>query len=795
MSKIFDSIKIYGTGTTTSSTLQTFNSGGTNTFLVRDNGNVGIGTSTPTTKLDIDLGSTSGTDVAIQTRGAIPFLVNNRTFFSVNNNGRLTAGDIGGSSNLGHTFAAPIGSSNALKVTSDGSYQGLFSINTDGSFDIGNSVIAGSYFDSNGTNIFRFYGSNGGQSQKIGINEITPTATVHIKGSDSLSTNYGLKVQNSGGTDNLIVRNDGNVGIGTSSPSYQFTLKSRTSSNSNIPFRITNSGETASFQYYDNGDFWIGNSSASSAMSYISSNGSSTLTIDSNLYNGIQFTVSGSNNSYLGIVGLGTMIWRLPTNFEYRRTSDNNTFANIQNGNGDWSFHYPTNVKPSPDAKVTIYGNDNLSTGRGLTVYGFTGTTPNLIVRNDGNVGIGTSTPTRTIDSRGTFNFEYSSGTYARFDGSVMELQVGNSNNSLLLNKDNTNITELNGYSSTRVKNNLYLNSIFLESNGSYFRENTQISFRRSDNNQYGLWDSTNYRLKIGNLGLNQQLSSITSTLHVLGSDNTSSNYGLKVDNYTGGTNLIVRNDGYFNAGDGNLISYENTNDIFIGSDSNKYKNLKIGPYNTPFMFFEIAASRTTIYTDTIIGGSSVVLVGNTARVKISGDGSLGLRNIGFQYNGTNGNTDYVIGNESDNLNTTIRLSFNPTQFGYPYTATATDANNSWRVGIGTATSSTHRVTISDGLKLISTPYNTTSFVIQTTSGTSLFNVQNDGNVGIGTITPTSKLDITGSTGYNQLRLRTSYTPTSSSDTNGNIGDVAWDDNYFYWKTSTQWLRVSGQTF
>lgn len=60
---------------------------------------------------------------------------------------------------------------------------------------------------------------------------------------------------------------------------------------------------------------------------------------------------------------------------------------------------------------------------------------------------------------------------------------------------------------------------------------------------------------------------------------------------------------------------------------------------------------------------------------------------------------------------------------------------------------------------------------------------------------PTSMLDITGSNGFSQLRLRTSYTPTSTSDTNGNVGDFSWDDNYFYIKTNAGWKRAPLTTF
>jgi hypothetical protein len=73
--------------------------------------------------------------------------------------------------------------------------------------------------------------------------------------------------------------------------------------------------------------------------------------------------------------------------------------------------------------------------------------------------------------------------------------------------------------------------------------------------------------------------------------------------------------------------------------------------------------------------------------------------------------------------------------------------------------------------------------------------VDANGDVGIGTSSPTAKLDVNGSTGYDQIRMRTSYTPTGTGDANGNVGDIAWDDDYFYVKTSAGWKRVEFSTF
>ncbi len=62
-------------------------------------------------------------------------------------------------------------------------------------------------------------------------------------------------------------------------------------------------------------------------------------------------------------------------------------------------------------------------------------------------------------------------------------------------------------------------------------------------------------------------------------------------------------------------------------------------------------------------------------------------------------------------------------------------------------------------------------------------------------IRASSTLDITGIEGFNQFRLRKTYTPSSSTDTNGNTGDMAWDENYIYIKTASGWKRTGLQSF
>jgi hypothetical protein len=70
-----------------------------------------------------------------------------------------------------------------------------------------------------------------------------------------------------------------------------------------------------------------------------------------------------------------------------------------------------------------------------------------------------------------------------------------------------------------------------------------------------------------------------------------------------------------------------------------------------------------------------------------------------------------------------------------------------------------------------------------------------DGKLGIGTSSPTATLDVYNSTGYGQMRIRTTYTPSGTDDAHGSIGDVTWDNSHVYIKTAAGWKRATLSTF
>ena len=74
----------------------------------------------------------------------------------------------------------------------------------------------------------------------------------------------------------------------------------------------------------------------------------------------------------------------------------------------------------------------------------------------------------------------------------------------------------------------------------------------------------------------------------------------------------------------------------------------------------------------------------------------------------------------------------------------------------------------------------------QTTDNTlDLFKVQNNSDDDIFVV------NSEGRTTMEKLNIAASFTPSSTSDPTGNVGDVTWDSSYLYVKTGTGWGRVT----
>lgn len=176
------------------------------------------------------------------------------------------------------------------------------------------------------------------------------------------------------------------------------------------------------------------------------------------------------------------------------------------------------------------------------------------------------------------------------------------------------------------------------------------------------------------------------------------------------------------------------------------------------------------------IGGSPVSAA--TGKFYMAGHTGVDIQLAGIQ------NGDFAIGNIASAVRQAAIVTRNTNDASFMIMSGTTDANTTGDIAFNVRLHSSADFTTMANPAFIFSRFSTT-----------LVTILRNGKIGVNGITPTSFLDASGATGYDQLRLRTSYTPTSSSDTNGNTGDISWDSGFIYVKTGSGWKRAALSTF
>lgn len=350
-------------------------------------------------------------------------------------------------------YSNVVGEQNAISLGNYISVQGLFNT-IDDSINFAALGFSNYAFQAQGSSIVGLNNSitESTNSSIIGNNNTITTSDLStIIGNYNTLNGYNNSVMIGYLNRGVFINEFGDVGVGTLAPGAKIDILSSGSGYGNYLLRMTNGTTAVKFQMFENGETYFDPGSGYQTVKHVS---------------------------------------------------------------GRWDF--PNNVNIGGgfvgDSQLYVRGQSATSSDFSIKATDIAGK-PILVARNDKLVGINLASPSYNLDIFGSFQSGYSASNRILHNGSIFHAKI-NDNNWIGVNRDGLQITEMWASASVLMYNTTTGGSISISSvTNTNITENTVIRFKRTDNYHYGYWDSTNYKLKIGSIGLTP--TAATSALHI----------------------------------------------------------------------------------------------------------------------------------------------------------------------------------------------------------------------------------------------------------------------------------------
>jgi len=372
---------LQGKGTTSSTTaLKVENANASSSLVILDDGDVGIGTNSPTYKMHIS-SSNNGDGLAIHypstNNSVFPFYLGTSiqsTYFRANtnilelkNNGAAsTIKTVGSVNNLVVQSATDLvfntsGTSERMRITNTGNVgigtnSPSYKLHINGDAQIG--------VDSSGTNNFLYIQADTSKARYIHFKD---NATRQGIGFPSGSQNLEIKSLNGGADSGIVVDyNTGRINVGhTDTNDAVLHIQGEGTTSSTTALLVENANASASLIVRDDGNVGIGTTNPTNALDV-----SGSLRVKGSINR--PFTVLNGFTYHQGEVGG----WRLEYGFKGSSGTARGGFG-AQGANDDVQYYY----------------------------IGSTQLNPTIAIEPEGNVGIGTTTPSYKLDVSGSGNF------------------------------------------------------------------------------------------------------------------------------------------------------------------------------------------------------------------------------------------------------------------------------------------------------------------------------------------------------------------------------------------------------